>query len=133
VRAFAVLAETSLDDSAPGVTLQQLRALAVLHESGPRNATSLASALGIAPSTMTRLADRLVRTGLVRRATDQADRRAVVLSTTRRGVQTATRVKTRRLHELERRFDQLTAKQRATVHAALRAVSPLFDNEEETS
>jgi DNA-binding MarR family transcriptional regulator len=131
LRAFTVLAESSLDDTAPGLTLQQFRALTVLHEAGPMNATSLASALGIAPSTLTRLADRLVRTGQVRRGTDDADRRAVVLSITRQGAHTANRVRARRLQALARRFGELSPDERADVLAALQVAARLFDHEEE--
>jgi DNA-binding MarR family transcriptional regulator len=127
LRAFTLLAERSLEDAAPGLTLQQFRAVTVLHESGPLQATALAGALGIAPSTLTRLADRLVRTGLVSRGSDDADRRAVVLSVTRRGAHTARRVRARREQALARRFDGLAPDERAVVLDALRTAAPIFD------
>lgn len=119
LRAFAALAEQSLDATAPELTLQQFRALTVLHEDGPKSAASLAASLGIAPSTLTRLGNRLVRDGLADRVTDPDDRRAVVLSATRRGARTAERVKAWRLGELARRFDAVPPRTRRTVLAAL--------------
>lgn len=100
--------------------------MTVLDEAGPLNATALAAALGIAPSTLTRLADRLVRTGFVARGGDDADRRAVVLSITRRGAHMATKVRARREQALERRFDQLAPGDRALVLDALRVAAPMF-------
>src|SRR5829696_5491983 len=104
LRACSAIAEESLGQVAPSVTLQQFRALTVLHEHGPQNAAALADALGIARSTLTRLANRLVRDGLIERLTDPADRRAVVLSVSRQGSRTAERVKAWRLRELARRL-----------------------------
>jgi DNA-binding MarR family transcriptional regulator len=102
----------------------------VLHEAGPLNATALAAALGIAPSTLTRLADRLVRIGFVARGGDDADRRAVVLSITRRGAHMATRVRARREQALGRRFDRLGPDERTLVLDALRVAAPIFDRAE---
>jgi DNA-binding MarR family transcriptional regulator len=105
LRACAAIATASLEQVAPSVTHQQFRALTVLHEQGPLNAATLASALGIARSTLTRLADRLVRDGLVDRIPDPSDRRAVVLTASRRGRRIAAAVKARRLQELSRRLE----------------------------
>src|SRR3954471_6906999 len=108
LRVFARIADESLAEVAPTVTLRQFRALTVLHEEGPQNASSLAAALGIAPSTLTRLSDRLVRDGLIDRVTDPEDRRAVVLSVTRQGTRIADQVKAWRLRALARGFEGIT-------------------------
>jgi DNA-binding MarR family transcriptional regulator len=126
LRSFAAIAEESLAEVAPTVTLQQFRALTVLHEEGPKNAASLAAALGIAPSTLTRLANRLVRDALVDRVEDPDDRRAVILSITRRGTRTADRVKAWRLRHLERRFRALSLDEQDALTSALLRVGELF-------
>ena len=130
VRACAAIAEESIERVAPEVTLQQFRALMVLHEDGPQNAAALADALGIARSTLTRLADRLVRDGLINRATDPTDRRAVLLSVSQRGSRTAQRVKAWRLRELARRFADVPSEERPAVADVLkRAVAFLAPEE----
>lgn len=129
VRALAALATTSLEQTAPDLTLQQFRALTVLHEQGPQNASALAAALGIAPSTLTRLGNRLVRDGLADRATDPDDRRAVVLRATRRGARTAERVKAWRLGELARRFADVPPEELGRLLAALERLGEVLETE----
>jgi DNA-binding MarR family transcriptional regulator len=119
LRALAAIADASLDAAGPQLSLQQYRAVVRLHEHGPHNAAALAAALGIAPSTLTRLADRLVRDGLVDRVADASDRRAVMLSASRRGAQTVERVKAWRLAELTRRYDAVPDEDRADLLEAL--------------
>jgi DNA-binding MarR family transcriptional regulator len=63
----------------------------------------------------------------VSRGGDDADRRAVVLSVTRRGAHTARRVRARREQALARRFDGLAPDERAVVLDALRTAAPIFD------
>jgi DNA-binding MarR family transcriptional regulator len=129
LRACSAIAEASLDEVAPTVSLQQFRALTVLHEHGPQNAATVADALGIARSTMTRLANRLVRDGLVDRSSDPADRRAVVLSLTRRGHRTAERVKAWRLRALADRFVGVIANDARALDDALAMVGTLLTRE----
>lgn len=69
----------------PDVTLVQFRSLVVLASRGPQRTADLASTLGIAPSTVTRMCDRLVRKGLVRRFRRAADRRATWVALTEAG------------------------------------------------
>lgn len=130
LRACAAIAEESLEQVAPTVSSQQFRALTVLHERGPQNAAAIADALGIARSTMTRLANRLVRDGLVERSTDPADRRVVVLTPTRLGDRTAERVKAWRLRELARRFAGIAPGDARALDEALSMVGSLLTQEE---
>ena len=79
-RALVAVAARSLAMAAPtDVTLPQYRALVVL-AAGPLRVGDLAEALGIHPSTATRLCDRLVHRRLVRRAVNRANRRATTIS-----------------------------------------------------
>lgn len=84
-RALVAVAARSLADCDEDVTLPQYRLLVVLSTRGPQPATELASALGVAPPTATRMCDRLVRKGFVSRSSSERDRRQVVLSLTREG------------------------------------------------
>ena len=130
LRACTAIADASLEEVAPSVTLQQFRALNVLHEQGPHNAAALAAALGIARSTLTRLGNRLVRDGLIERVEDPSDRRAVLLSVISEGSRIAEQVKAWRLRELSRRLRSLRPQDRAQLTTALARAAELLAPEE---
>lgn len=75
-RALVALAARSLAQVDAEVTLVQYRALVVLASRGPQRTTDLATELEVAPSTATRMSDRLVRKGLAERFRRGDDRRA---------------------------------------------------------
>jgi DNA-binding MarR family transcriptional regulator len=80
-RVLVGVAARSLARAAPAdVTLPQYRALVVLAARGPLRVGDFAVALGIHPSTATRLCDRLVERRLVRRAVDRSNRRETTIS-----------------------------------------------------
>ena len=83
-RAMVGIAIRSLTECGEAVTLPQYRTLVVLSDSGPRRLADLADALGVSPSTATRMCDRLVRKGLITRTRDELDRREVNLRGHRR-------------------------------------------------
>src|SRR5207249_7930204 len=60
-----------------GLTMTQLRLLFLLRPADGLSAGAIADQLGVTPSTLTRITDRLVRHDLVRRETDCNDRRLV--------------------------------------------------------
>lgn len=60
-----------------GLTMTQLRVLFLLWIEDGAAAGTLAERLNVTPSTLTRIVDRLVRQQLVRRETDDCDRRLV--------------------------------------------------------
>jgi DNA-binding MarR family transcriptional regulator len=76
-RTMVALAAKSLARVDTDVTLPQYRALVVLATHGPQRGVDLARALGVAPSTWTRLGDRLVKKDLVRRYHRSDDRRSI--------------------------------------------------------
>ena len=84
-RVLVALAAKSVSEHDPDVTLVQFRSLVVLASRGPQRITDLAVGLGIAPSTVTRLCDRLVRRGFVQRFRRAGDRRATWVALTERG------------------------------------------------
>ena len=84
-RAMVAIAVRSLAGNPDDVTLPQYRTLVVLTFGGPRRLADLAEALGVSPSTATRMCDRLVRKELVSRTRDELDRREVKLAITALG------------------------------------------------
>jgi DNA-binding MarR family transcriptional regulator len=101
-RALVAVAAQSLATVADDVTLPQYRTLVVLADRGPQGMASLAASLGVNPSTATRMCDRLVRKGLVRRRTDPKDRRQVRMVLTEAGHRVVAEVTERRREEIAR-------------------------------
>ena len=62
------------------VTMAQMRVLMLLSVVGEARMSDLAPKLGISPSTLSSLVDRLVEAGLAHRGADERDRRTVLVS-----------------------------------------------------
>src|SRR5690242_1331209 len=120
-RALVAVAARSLAAVGDDVTLPQYRALVVLAASGPQGTAELAAALAVNPSTATRMCDRLVRKGLVRRRRQAGDRRAVRIALTPAGRDLVAEVSQRRRAELARLLGALPAAEHEPVIAAFRA------------
>ncbi|MFC1415820.1 MarR family winged helix-turn-helix transcriptional regulator [Streptacidiphilus cavernicola] len=75
----------SLDAAGQGVSLAQMRVLLALRDLGRCPSSKVARALGLGPSSVTRLAERLVASGHVVRGTDAHHRSMVTLELTDRG------------------------------------------------
>jgi DNA-binding MarR family transcriptional regulator len=73
-----------------GLTMSQLRVLHHLNRQPGMTAGTLAERLGVRPSTVTGIVDRLVRHGLVERQADLQDRRVVRNNLTTRGAEVVT-------------------------------------------
>jgi DNA-binding MarR family transcriptional regulator len=101
-RAFVGLTARSLAGIDGDVTLPQFRALVVLAVRGAQRSIDIAEELRVNPSTGTRMCDRLVRKGLIRRTRSASDRRVVRLRLTHAGHDIVEQVMTRRRAELER-------------------------------
>jgi len=108
-RVLVAIAARSLADAGEEVTLTQYRALVVLASRGPQGVAALAEALAVTPPTASRLCERLVRKGLVRRRTDRRDRRHVHIGLTPAGL---------------RLIDAVTARRREEVTALLSGIGP---------
>ncbi len=120
-RALVAVAARSLAAAGDEVTLPQYRALVVLAAHGPQGTAELAAALAVNPSTATRMCDRLVRKGLVRRHRQTGDRRAVRITLTAAGRDLVAEVTRRRRAELARLLAGLPPGQHEPVIAAFRA------------
>jgi DNA-binding MarR family transcriptional regulator len=68
-----------------GLTLTQLRSLFLIANKGSTNFRKLAKALGVTPSNVTGIVDRLVEQGLVSRTQNPEDRREMTLRATDKG------------------------------------------------
>src|SRR5664280_1825980 len=84
-RVLVAVAARSLADAGEEVTLTQYRSLVVLASRGPQSVAALAEAVAVTPPTASRLLERLVRKGLVRRRTDRHARRQVRRALTEAG------------------------------------------------
>ncbi|GIJ75333.1 MarR family winged helix-turn-helix transcriptional regulator [Virgisporangium ochraceum] len=116
-RALVGIAARSVADVDPDVTLPQYRALVVLASRGPQKVADIAAELGVAPSTGTRMCDRLIRKDLIRRHRVETDRRVVRLVLTTEGRRLVDRV-------MRRRRAALSAVVAATAEVWHPAVAP---------
>jgi DNA-binding MarR family transcriptional regulator len=99
-RVLVAMAARSLADTGEEVTLTQYRSLVVLASRGPQGVASLAEALAVTAPTASRLVERLVRKGLVRRRADRQDRRQVRIGLTEAGRDLVRLVTERRREEI---------------------------------
>lgn len=108
-RALVAVAARSLAAAPADVTLAQYRVLVVLASRGPQFPGALAAELRSAPSSITRLGDRLQAKGLVTRASAPGNRKQVVLAISPAG---------------RRVVDAVTRARRGEISALVAAVAP---------
>lgn len=122
-RVLVAVSARSLAEHEEEVSLQQYRALIVLASRGPQRPRDLATALGVDPSTATRLCDRLVRKRLISRRHMGADRREVRLDLTPKGNRLVDSVTQRRREEIEQILRAIPASERANLVKAFETFS----------
>ncbi len=105
------------------VTTAQLRALSALMSPSPHRLADMAEALGVTPSTATRMCDRLVARGLVRRARAGIDRRELDLSLTPAGRELVDAAYAQRSKELSKLLDGVPEADRRTITLTLQHIS----------
>ncbi|WP_163507430.1 MarR family winged helix-turn-helix transcriptional regulator [Fodinicola acaciae] len=120
-RALVAVAARSVAEVDADVTLTQYRALVVLASRGPQRVSALASELGVAPSTATRLIERLVRADLVDRTAPPGDRRSLVVSLRPEGQALVRQVLEQRRVAVRKLVAAMPAEQRSGATEALRA------------
>ncbi|MBB3043811.1 MULTISPECIES: MarR family winged helix-turn-helix transcriptional regulator [Nocardioides] len=108
------------------VSLPQFRLLMVLHELGRASSTRCAQALGVAGSSVTRLADRLHASGHLVRGADPGHRSVVTLELTDAGRRVVRQVTTQRRRSLSQALDRLEPAERAACAAALTKLHDLL-------
>jgi DNA-binding MarR family transcriptional regulator len=84
------------------LTASDINALGNLADGVGRTVSELGAAVGTRPTTLTGILDRLERRGLITRATRPGDRRAVLITLTADGAQTAALIR-RTLRDVEKR------------------------------
>jgi DNA-binding MarR family transcriptional regulator len=104
-RVLVGIAARSLDRSGADITLSQCRALVTLTQRRPLSLVGLAEALGVNPSTATRMCDRLIAKDLVSRTRVEA---GVSLTPTTAGLKVVQTITRARRDELRRIVSQLS-------------------------
>ena len=107
------------------LSLTAASALSTLRRAGPCRLTELARAEGVSQPSMTALAGRLTRAGLVQRATDPTDGRAVLLALTPAGAELLDRRRAARAARLAGPLDDLADDDVARIAEALPALARL--------
>jgi DNA-binding MarR family transcriptional regulator len=120
-RALVAVAARSLAATEATITLPQYRALVLLASRGEQRVGTLADALGIHPSTATRLCNRLVAKHLVVRRTSPDSRREVTVTLSTEGDKVLRSVTNRRRNEIRRIVSRLEPGTRRSVVRALTA------------
>jgi DNA-binding MarR family transcriptional regulator len=105
----------------PGVPPAQLRVLTIVARTRQPNMSRLAEALGVVPSSASRLCDRLEATGLLRRVPDPRDRREVRLLLTPAARRLLEELRDRRRAALAAVLDRMTPSARQDLVRALAA------------
>jgi DNA-binding MarR family transcriptional regulator len=118
-RVLAGVALRSLEILDSAVTLPQFRLLAVLADLGPAPSGQAARTLGLDPSTITRLADRMVAAGHVVRGTAPQHRGMVTLELTESGRDLVAAAGAWRRQELGRIMARLKPREQEAVTASL--------------
>jgi DNA-binding MarR family transcriptional regulator len=118
-RAFVGITARSLAAVDEDVTLPQFRALMVLATRGPQRPADISAELNVVPSTGSRMVERLVRKGLLRRTRTPADRRVVRLRLTPAGRELVEDLVRRRRAELAEIVDRTADHWQPAVTAAL--------------
>lgn len=122
-RALVGVASRSLVGLHLDVSLAQFRTLMVLASRGPQRSIDVAGELGVNPSTGSRMCDRLVRKGLIRRTRRAQDRRVVHLTLTCAGRDLVAEVNRRRRDELARMVGTIPPGRYAELVETLGAVA----------
>jgi DNA-binding MarR family transcriptional regulator len=120
-RALVGITLQSLEVLDGEVSLPQFRVLLILSGLGRVPSSRLASELGMTPSSVTRLADKLEAAGLLARGTDPRSRSIVTVEATEAGLGLVTRVVGRRRELLAAVLARMTGDERdAAARTALR-------------
>ena len=122
-RLIVGMSARALADVDDSLTLPQLRTLVVLDDRPPMKQADLAAELGVNPSTVLRMADRLAAAGLMERQPNPDSRREQLLSLTTAGRDLVRRVMDRRSQEVASLVGRLTPADRAGLVHGLRALT----------
>lgn len=122
-RLLVAISARSIAQVEESITVPQFRALVLLATRGPSNLASLATQLDVQPSTIGRMVERLVSTGLVDREPHPQSRRELVVSVSQRGRAVVDAVTQRRRQEIADVVAAMPARERRGLVTALTAFS----------
>jgi DNA-binding MarR family transcriptional regulator len=108
-------------DLAAELPLAQLRVCGMLND-GPRAMSVLSRELGVSLSAMTQIADRLERSGLIKRVAEPGDRRIKCLQLTRRGTAMIEKREAARIERLTAVLQHLSPQARQELLESLEAL-----------
>jgi DNA-binding MarR family transcriptional regulator len=116
------------------VPLAQLKSLFLIHMRGSVNVRTLAAEMGVTPSNVTGIVDRLVAQGLVKRSESLDDRRIVLLEITDKGKETITEIHETGLTYMKGVLDRMDAEDITALVKGMRAfiIALELDQQEKT-
>lgn len=120
-RALVGIAAASMSGIDEVATVPQFRVMVILFSRGPSNLAAVADELRVNPSNASRICDRLIKAGLLRRGESPVDRRHISLTLTPRGRQLVEKVNRRRRSAIERVLGDIPASERDVIADALAA------------
>ena len=113
-----------------GMTMSELMVLWKADECGSRRVTALSEDMGVPPSTLTGMLDRLVDAGWLDRDRDPEDRRAVVMKSTTKSNDLIRTIKHAGERTLEKALKKLPAETRHRLGHDLESVLECLEHEE---
>ncbi len=105
-----------------GLTIAQLKNLLLIADMGSTNFRKLAEALGVTPSNVTGIVDRLVEQGLVSREENPEDRRVMTLQATDSGRALLSGLKESGIKHMTRILSSLSLEELAALAKGLSAL-----------
>ena len=120
-RLLVALSARSLVESTLPVTFAQFRALLVISRGSASNQTELAEELDVAPSSVTRMVDRLEGAGLVQRTRAPGSTRGLALSVTESGAAVVEQVTANRRQQIAKVVHKMPTERVETLIEALEA------------
>lgn len=120
-RLLVAISARSIAEVDESITIPQFRALVILSSRGAVNLTALAGLLDVRPSTIGRMVERLVASGLIDRRQHPNSRRELMVALTPRGREVVDTVTARRRAEIARVVQAMPEPQRRGLVSTLTA------------
>jgi DNA-binding MarR family transcriptional regulator len=115
------------------VTLPQLKSLFFIGHQGTTNLSTLAAALGVTPTNVTGIVERLVKQNLVSRTENPEDRRMLLLRTTKEGEELINRLRERRRDYFSRVLAGMSADELSNLAGGFASLVEAIEDYEEKS
>ena len=109
----------------------QLKTLFFISNRGSTTTGKLAAALGVTPTNVTGIIDRLLEKNLITRTGDPDDRRVLLLRTTPRGDELVAELRQKRKERMTELFNRLTDEEAEIVAQALKIMVKTIDAKQE--